>query len=67
MMPDRDSYRGRALECTAAAEHIRDLQERAAMLAIAQAFLKMADRIGARYERATAHRVNSDQHPDKDS
>jgi hypothetical protein len=66
-MPDREKYRRKAYDCVAAAEHIRDPQERAAMLAIAQAFMRMADRVGARHERATAHRATDDQHPANDS
>ena len=62
-MPDREKYRRKAQECIAAAEHMRNLQGRAAMLTIAQAFMKMADRVGARYQRATAHRPVDDQRP----
>ena len=66
-MPDREKYRQRAYDCVAAAEHIRDPQERAAMLAIAQAFLRMADHVRDRHERATAHRPPGDIHPENDS
>jgi hypothetical protein len=37
------------------------------MLAIAKGYLDLADYIGARLERSTAHRDQSDQHPQNDS
>jgi len=46
---------------------VLDPQDRAALLTIAQTYLKLADRMGARYERATAHRDQSDQHSENDS
>jgi hypothetical protein len=46
---------------------IRHPQERAALLTIAQTYVKLADRIGERYERGTAHREQGDQHAENDS
>ncbi len=66
-MPDREKYRQRAHDCVPTAEHIRDPQERAAMLVIAQAFMRMADHVGARHKRATAHRPAGDARPENDS
>ena len=66
-MPDRENDRHRAQVCVAAAESIRDPQQRAAMLAIAKLFMKMADYVGARHNRATAHRSAGDEHPENDS
>ncbi|HLH95654.1 MAG TPA: hypothetical protein VKW08_11130 [Xanthobacteraceae bacterium] len=66
-MPDREKYRQKALDCTAAAENMRDPQERASMLAIAKLFMKLADRVGLRHDRATAHRPTGDLPVEKDS
>jgi hypothetical protein len=47
-------------------ELIRDPGERAGMLAIARAYLRLADLVGARHQRGTSHRAG-DQRPRKDS
>ena len=66
-VPTREEYRRKADACVSQAELIRDPQARAAMLAIAKGYLDLADYIGARLERSTAHRDQSDQHPQNDS
>jgi hypothetical protein len=66
-VPNRDEYRRRAKACVAQAELLLDPQDRAAVLTIAQTYLKLADRIGARYERGTAHRDPGDRHAVNDS
>jgi hypothetical protein len=66
-MLSRDVYRKKALECVVTAETIRHPQERAAMLAIAGAFLKMAEHIGDRHHYGTAHRDQADQRLRDDS
>jgi len=63
----RDEYRIKAVDSVAKAELIRDPRERAAMLTIAKGYLDLADYVGARLERGTAHRDQSDQHPQNDS
>jgi hypothetical protein len=65
-MPGRNEYRKKAVACVAQAEMIRDPQERAALLTIAQTYIRLADRIGMRLERGTAHRPTGEQ-PEKDS
>jgi hypothetical protein len=54
-MPGQDDYRRKAETCVAQADTIRDPQERAALLTIAQLYMKLAARIRSRCERATAH------------
>ena len=44
-MPSRDLYRQKAEDCVVQAESIRDPQERASLLAIAQMYLELAARI----------------------
>jgi hypothetical protein len=66
-VPNRDQYRKKATDCISQAELLREPQERAALLAIAQMYLKLANRIRARHERGTAHREQGDQHPENDS
>jgi hypothetical protein len=63
----RDEYLIKAVVFTARAELIRNPQERAAMLTIAKGHLDLADYVGSRLERGTAHRDQSDQHPQNDS
>jgi hypothetical protein len=64
-MPERDGYRKRAMECAAAAELIRDPQERAALLEVAQAYLNMADHVGNRQRDASARRQECGERPSK--
>jgi hypothetical protein len=59
----RDEYRIKVVVCAARAELIRNPQERAAMLTIAKGHLDLADYVGSCLERGTAHRDQSDQHP----
>ena len=66
-MHSRDQYLIKTVDSLAKAGLIRDPQERAAMLTIAKGYLDLADYVGARLERGTAHRDQSDQHPQKDS
>jgi hypothetical protein len=63
----RDQYLIKTVDSLAKAGLIRDPQERAAMLTIAKGYLDLADYVGARLERGTAHRDQSDQHPQNDS
>jgi hypothetical protein len=62
-MPARDEYRKKAEACVAQAGLLRNPQERASLLVIAQTYIKLADRIGARHERATAHRSQGEARP----
>ena len=62
-MHSRDEYLIKAVVFTARAELIRNPQERAAMLTIAKGHLDLADYVGSCLERGTAHRDQSDQHP----
>jgi hypothetical protein len=62
----RNEYRGKA-EPALPKQMLLAPQDRAALLTIAQTYLKLADRIGARYERATAPRSAGDQHAERDS
>jgi hypothetical protein len=48
MMPARELYQGEARRCVAAAETMHEPAERAAMLGIAQSYMKLADHVGAR-------------------
>jgi hypothetical protein len=66
-MSDRQEYRKKARVCLAQAELLLDPQDCAAMLAIAQLYLKRTDQVGARLDRGTAHRDQHDQHPWQDS
>jgi hypothetical protein len=54
-MPNRESYRKKAVACLEAAEGIRDAVHRAAMLQVAKGYMKLAEYIGARHERGSAH------------
>ncbi len=58
-MPSRDDYRCKAEACVAHAEILRDPQERAVFLAIAQLYMKLS-------ERGTTRRCDSDQLIDND-
>ena len=42
-MSKRETYRDKATACLREAEHIHDEQERAKMLAVAQAYIQLAD------------------------
>lgn len=66
-MPSRNEYRKKAVACVAQAEMIRGPQERAALLTIAQTYIRLADRIGMRHERGLAHRPTGDRYPENDS
>ena len=66
-MPDRDEYRKKAETCAAQAETIRDPQERASLLAIAQMYLRLAERVLDRFDHATAHRDQGEPYPRHDS
>ena len=66
-MFSRDEYLIKAVDCVAKAVLIRDPQARVAMLTIAKGYLDLADYVGARLERGTAHRDQSDHHPQNDS
>jgi hypothetical protein len=44
-MPGRDEYQGKAETCVAQAKIIRDPQERAAILSIAQLYMKLSERV----------------------
>jgi len=66
-VPARNKYREKADDCILQAELICDSQERAALLTIAQFYMKLADRIGERHELGTAHRSQGDEHGQNDS
>ena len=53
-MPSGNAYREKALACIAQAEELHDPDERAAMLAIAAAYLKVAEHLDQRDERYIA-------------
>ena len=61
-MPTRNEYREKAVDCRLQAELIWDSRDRAALLALAQCYMKLADRIGERHERGAAHRSQGDEH-----
>ena len=62
----REGYRKKAQDILAQAEVIRDPGERACRVAIASAYLQLADLFGARHERGTSHRATGDQRPAND-
>ena len=66
-MPARNEYREKADDCILRAELIRDSRNRAPLLTIAQFYMKLADRIGERHERGTAHRSRGAEHGQNDS
>ncbi|HEX8810572.1 MAG TPA: hypothetical protein VF742_01145 [Terracidiphilus sp.] len=66
-VPCADEYRKMAKVCIAQAELIRDPQERAAMLAIAAAYLKMSEHISARHHRGADDRAQGDQDSENNS
>jgi hypothetical protein len=51
----------------AQAEGLQFPEERVLMLVIAEAYIKMAERVAVRYGRGTAHRDQSEAHPQDDS
>src|SRR5215467_4619186 len=55
-MPNRETYQKKALACLEAAEKMNDLQERAATLAIACDFMKLADQVGQQRDPRAVHR-----------
>jgi hypothetical protein len=57
-MSPRETYRKIAKACVHAAERMRDPGERVIMLEIAQAYLRLADRVAARLKRGTADRAD---------
>ncbi|HMA74344.1 MAG TPA: hypothetical protein VKP67_23070 [Xanthobacteraceae bacterium] len=59
-MPKRETYRKKALACLEAAEKMSDPQERAAMVAVACDFMKLADHVGRRRDHKAAHRSHQD-------
>ena len=66
-MPARNEYREKADDCILRAELIRDSRNRAPLLTIAQFYMKLADRLGERHERGTAHRSRGAEHGQNDS
>jgi len=58
-MPNREAYQKKALTCLEAAEKMSDPQERAAMVAIACDFMKLADQVGGQRDPKT-HRSRKD-------
>jgi hypothetical protein len=66
-VPARNEYREKADDCLLQAELICDSRDRAALLGLAQFYMKLADRIGERHERGTAHRSQGDEHGQNDS
>jgi hypothetical protein len=50
-------YHRKANACIQAAEKMGDPEQRAAMLEIAQRYIKLADRVGAGHERGPTHRA----------
>jgi hypothetical protein len=46
---------------------MRNLEERATMLQMAQGYLKLAGIVGKRHERGTTHHDSGDGRPDTDS
>jgi hypothetical protein len=48
VVPSNEEYRGKALECMAAAEATVDPRERLALLEIAQSWMKLAKYVAAR-------------------
>ncbi len=62
-----DGYRKKAVECLELAETIGNPAERSMMLRIAQYYIKLADHVQGRRDFATAHRRESDRHPENDS
>jgi len=63
-MSPREAYRKTAKACVHAAKTMRDPEERAIMLEIAWAYMRLADRVAAGLERGTA---DQDQEARKDS
>jgi hypothetical protein len=66
-MRARERYRKKAQAIVAQVENIRGPGERAGMLTIARAYLRLADLVGARHDRGTSNRLTGDQHPENDS
>ena len=66
-MPTRNEYQKKANDCVSRAELICNSRDRAALLSIAQFYMKLADRLGERHERGTAHRRQGDEHGQIDS
>jgi hypothetical protein len=66
-VPARNEYREKADDCLLQAELICDSRDRAALLALAQFYMKLADRIGQRHERGTAHRSRGHERGQNDS
>jgi hypothetical protein len=60
-MPSGSAYREKALACIVQAEELLDPDERAAMLAIAGAYLKAAAHIDQRDERRRKSRAFRDR------
>ena len=65
--PTEEEDRKKANDCVSQAELLCNSQDRAALLSIAQIYMKLADRIGERHERGTAHRSQGDEHGQNDS
>jgi hypothetical protein len=59
-MTTRNHYRKKANDCIAQAEAMRDAKERVILLQLAQGYLKLADLVGERHDRGTAHRDQGD-------
>jgi hypothetical protein len=54
MMSSRDDYRNKAVDCLTLAEAMRNIEERATMLQMAQGYLKLAGIVGKRHEGGAA-------------
>ena len=66
-MPNRETYRKKAVQCMRAAGQARDPAERAALLGVASNYLALVDYVVRRNERGTAHRGGRDQDMQMDS
>jgi hypothetical protein len=54
-MSKRETYRDKATTCLKEAEHIHDEQERTKMLAVAQAYMNLADHVHEDHDEGANH------------
>ena len=57
LLPSRDMYRRKALECVKTVERLRDPARRAALLQIAKSYLKLSRRAAATHDPGTPHQA----------
>jgi hypothetical protein len=60
-MSNLETYREKALQCTRAADEVRDPAQRIELLGLASIYMALADYVDAQHEHGPGHRGAQDQ------